>query len=115
MIMTQKTPAEVVQQQLEAYNAHDLEAFMATYSPTIQIRRFPDGDLLYDGAAAVRERYEHYFRTARPQAHITGRMVRGAFVIDYEQVYDPQRGHREVIALYEVRDGLIQRVWFLSG
>jgi len=41
--LAQPSPAEaLVQRQLEAYNAHDLEGFIATYAPGIEIFDLPD-------------------------------------------------------------------------
>ena len=34
-------PVDIVQEQLEAYNARDLDRFAATYSETIRIFRMP--------------------------------------------------------------------------
>ncbi|MBC8171867.1 MAG: nuclear transport factor 2 family protein [Anaerolineae bacterium] len=110
-----KTPEQVVQQQLEAYNAHDIDAFMATYSPTIQIMNFPSGAVIYTDPAVMRTDYQRYFANGLPHAEVSKRMTNGNFVIDYEVGHDQNKGDWQAIAIYEVVDGLIQRVWFVRG
>lgn len=109
-----KTPEDVVQQQVNAYNARDLEAFIATYSPDIKIYNYPD-QLRRSGHEEMRKGYGELFRTT-PKLHckIVNRITRGNFVIDQEQVSGfPDNRVVNAVAIYEVRDGLIQRVWFV--
>jgi hypothetical protein len=113
------TPAsaaeQVVQVQLEAYNRRDLEAFLATYSPDIRIYAHPDR-LLMAGLDQMRKEYGEAF-TGDPngRAAITSRIVQGNYVIDHEHVTGLSNG-REIraVAIYEVRDGKIQNVWFIQ-
>jgi len=49
-----QTPEQVIDRQLAAYNAHDIDAFMETYGPTIQTLDFPTNKILDNGAEAVR-------------------------------------------------------------
>ena len=78
----QSSAAErVVQKQAEAYNRHDLEAFVALHAPDVRFYRYPDS-LVFEGHAALRERFGRLFSTA-PQVHATTdtRLVHGNFVI----------------------------------
>jgi hypothetical protein len=109
------TPEEVVEKQLTAYNAHDIDAFMATYSPTIEVLRFPSGDVVFTDVAAFRQEYAAYFKETPPHVKIDKRILRGNFVIDYEIGNDPENGNWEAVAIYEVVDDLIQRVWFVQN
>jgi hypothetical protein len=105
---------QVVQVQLEAYNRRDLEGFLATYSPTIRIYAHPDR-LLVSGLDEMRREYGEAF-AAEPngRARIATRMVQGNYVIDHEHVTGLSDGNEvRVVAVYEVRDGKIQNVWFL--
>ncbi len=110
-----KNPVDVVQQQLNAYNAGDIEAFLATYSPSIKIYNHPSDSLLMSGQDAMRERYGRLF-TENPNQHceILSRMVLGRFVVDHEKITG-RRNPRIVyaIAIYEVRNGLIENVWLV--
>ncbi len=109
-----KKPEDVVQQQVNAYNARDIDAFLATYSPRIKIFDHPDS-LLWSGLEEMRNVYTHRFESA-PQLHceIINRIVFGNFVIDREKVTGlPDDQVINAVAIYEVQEGLIQQVWFL--
>lgn len=104
----------VVQRQLDAYNARNADAFAATYAPDVKIYNFPD-KLLMSGREELRQRYGAVF-AASPKLHarILNRVVRGNFVIDDEHVTGRgEAGEIRAVAIYEVRDGLIQNVWFI--
>lgn len=110
----QDGPEKVVQRQLEAYNAQNLPAFVATYSDSIEIYRFPNR-LTMTGKASLEKSYGELFKKF-PQnyAALLGRIVQGNTVIDQEKVTG--RGPNEVraTAIYEVKNGLIRRVWFVQ-
>lgn len=111
----QPSPADIVQRQVNAYNAHDIEAFMATYSPDIEIFYHPDS-LFMSGHEAMRNVYGPLFENT-PALHceISSRIVLGRYVIDRERVTGTVDGEAiRAVAIYEVEAGLIRRVWFLS-
>ena len=111
------TPEAVVQAQLEAYNARNIDAFIATYADDVKIFEFPD-KLLSEGTADMRERYGKLFKDERLHATIVSRIAMGTTVIDHERVRLtlPQGpGTIEAVAIYEVRDGKITAVWFRYG
>lgn len=110
-------PADIVQQQLDAYNAHDLDALMSTYAEDARLFEHPN-TLLASGKAEIRERFRQ--RLAEPNLHakLLHRVVMGAFVIDHELVartFPEGAGTVQLVATYEVRDGWILNAWFLSG
>lgn len=104
----------VVQKQVEAYNDRDVDAFLSFYSPTVKIYLHPD-TLLFEGHEQMRPRYVNLFNDT-PDLHceIVNRIVMGHFVVDHEKVTGYTDG-RTVLAtaIYEVKDGLIQNVWFI--
>jgi uncharacterized protein (TIGR02246 family) len=106
------SPAEhVVQKQAEAYNRHDLEAFVALHAPDVRFYRFPDS-LVFEGHAALRERFGRLFATA-PQVHATtdARMVHGNVVVWQETATDMPGGKTDTqIFVWEVQNGLITKV-----
>lgn len=108
------TPEQVVQAQLDAYNAHDVEAFAATYGPDIRIYEHP-GQLKMEGIERLRDSYGRLFASVPAlRASVGTRIVQGAFVIDHETVTGLANGGRmSAVAIYEVRDGLIRNVWFI--
>lgn len=116
--MTQNnTPESVVQRQLDAYNAHDIDALMATYAEDIELFEHP-AKLLAAGAAQVRER--RAARLAEPNLHakLIKRMVMGSIVIDQEVVtrtFPEGPGRIELIATYQVQEGRISKAWFIFG
>ena len=115
--LAEPTAESVVQAQLEAYNARDIDAFMATYADDVKIFEFPD-KLLSEGTAKMRERYGKLFKDERLHATIVNRIAMGNTVIDHERVRVtlPQGpGTVEAVAIYEVRDGKITTVWFRYG
>lgn len=105
---------DIVQRQLNAYNAHDIDAFTATYSPDIEIYNHPDS-LLWSGREAIKQVYGPLFNnTPALHAEIVERIVLGKYTVDREKVTGLSEGQViNAIAIYEVEDNLIQRVWFL--
>jgi hypothetical protein len=114
---TSTTPESVVQRQLDAYNARDIDALMATYADDAQQFEYP-ATLLTAGAAQVRERAAARFRESNLHARLIRRIVMGQIVIDHEEVtrtFPEGTGRIELVAIYEVRDGRIVTARFISG
>jgi imidazolonepropionase-like amidohydrolase len=109
------SPESVVQRQVEAYNARDIEAFLSFYANDVVIRRLPSGEVAWDSKDAMRPRYAKRF-AENPELFctITKRIVHGDWVVDHELVTGViGRPRVRAVATYEVRNGLIQNVWFL--
>jgi hypothetical protein len=107
----------VVAQQLDAYNARDIDAFMAVWANDAQYFEHPD-KLLASGAAEIRARHVARFREPDLHGQLTGRFSVGNMVVDRETVtrnFPEGRGTVEVIAIYEVEGGRITRAWFKQG
>lgn len=107
---------DVVQRQLDTYNAQDLEAFLATYAPDCVIADL-NGAITQSGHAAIRTRYAAMFaQYPENKARLINRMALGDVVIDHEDVTRGPNGPRlEAIAIYTVHEGLIRRVDFVSA
>jgi hypothetical protein len=106
-------PVDPVQRQLDAYNAHDLERFVAEYTDDIQVYRPPAIEPVLSGKAAFAAHYaKNRFTLADLHAGVVNRMVAGDTVVDHERVTGIADGIVEAIAVYKVRDGLISAVWF---
>ena len=102
-----------VQRQVDAYNAHDLERFVAQYSNDVQVFRPPSTEPVLKGKAAFSAHYAgKRFNLPNLRVTIVNRMVAGNRVVDHERITGLEPGMVEAIAVYEVRDELIQRVWF---
>ena len=110
-------PAAVVQAQLDAYNARDIDALMATYAPDAQQFTL-HGPLLAEGHAQIRPRYVARFHEPDLHARLLSRTVLGNFVTDLEVVtrnFPEGRGSVEMLCIYEVVDGRIARASFATG
>jgi hypothetical protein len=111
------TPEAVVQRQLDAYNAHDLDALLATYAEDARQFEHP-GKLVATGHSQIRERMAVRFKEPNLHARLLKRSVMGHVVIDHEDVtrtFPEGPGRIEMIAIYEVRDGRIQTASIALG
>ena len=112
------TAAEaIVQQQLDAYNARDVDAWLATYAEDARQFEHPD-KLLARGAAQLRERIGARFKEPNLHARLIRRIVVGTVVIDHEEVtrtFLEGPGKMEMIGIYDVRDGRIATASFVFG
>src|SRR5215212_873053 len=102
----------LIDDQVAAYNARDLERFAATYADSIRIYRMPTMEPGIVGKEQLRETYRKRFSAPGLHADIVNRIVMGNKVIDHERVVGIQDHAIEAVAVYEVADGLIQAVWF---
>jgi hypothetical protein len=110
-------PASVVQRQLDAFNAKNLNALLAIYTDDAEMYEHP-GKLLAKGTAALRERYTVRFQEPNLHAALLNRMVMGAIVVDHEKVtrtFPEGPGTVELIMTYEVKAGRIARAWTMAG
>lgn len=117
IFMTPTSPLAVVQAQLDAYNAKDLDALMATYAPDAQQFAL-HGALLAEGHEQIRPRYEMRFAEPDLHARLLSRTVLGNFVTDLEIVtrnFPEGKGTVEMLCVYEVVDGRIVRASFATG
>ena len=100
---------------MEAYNARDIDAFLSYYAENVTIRRLPEGEISWASREAMRDRYAKRFEE-NPGAQLRHhqRTVHGNWVVDHELVTGVKdRPRIRAVATYEVRNGLIQNVWFL--
>jgi imidazolonepropionase-like amidohydrolase len=111
--------AALVQRQLEAYNAHDVDAFLATYSPDIELFDLPDtAKPMMKGIPEMHQRYGRLFaQLPKLRCRIGERIVEGPFVIDHEICDTGMPGEPEMraVAIYQVENNLIRRVWFAAN
>jgi len=110
-------PETVVQRQLDAYNARNLDGLLAIYADDAQMFEHP-ATLLAEGSAALRERFAARFQEPNLHAKLLKRMVMGSYVVDHERVtrtFAEGPGSVEMVMIYEVRDGKIIRAWAIVG
>ena len=110
-------PLAVVQAQLDAYNAKDIDALLATYAPDAE-QYVLHGERLAQGHAQMRERFLARFAEPDLHAQLLSRTVVGAMVVDYELItrnFPEGLGTVEMLCVYEVVNGRIQRASFATG
>lgn len=110
-----ESPEYLVQQQLNAYNARDIDAFLAPYSDDIEIYDHPDR-LTAKGKDVIRPQYASMFENV-PDLHceLVNRIVLGNTVIDQERVTGfPNMEVLEAIAVYTIENNKIAKVRFIS-
>ncbi|SDE64451.1 hypothetical protein SAMN05421636_106239 [Pricia antarctica] len=111
-LVFEQSAEAIVQNQLNAYNDRNIDAFLNTYSEDVQVFNFPD-ELRFKGKANMREQYADFFRNT-PDLHckIKNRIVIGNKVIDEE--YITMNGSNfSAVAIYEVENGKIAKVTFI--
>jgi hypothetical protein len=107
----------VVQRQLDAFNARDIDALIAIYAADAQMFEHP-AKLVASGAAALRERFLVRFKEPNLYAQLLKRVVIGNTVIDHERVtrtFSEGPGTVELAMIYEIRDGKIAKAWVIAG
>ena len=99
-------PEEIVQRQLQAYNEHNIDAYVDTFSQDVQLFELPGNVETISGKAALRAYYAERFRLYPVlQGKVTQRMVLGNYVIYHEELYGLQADEAvELIAVYQVQD-----------
>ena len=107
-------PEEIVQRQLDYYNAKDLDNFCSTYTEDVLVKNLTDDSIILEGKPALRERYKGRFLNKNLFAELTNRMVIGNKVIDYEEITGLKEGSIvKAVAVYEIKNELISKVWFI--
>ena len=111
------TPEDVVQRQLDAYNARDLPALLETYAPDALQFEHP-ARLVASGHAQIRERMAVRFQEPNLHARLIQRAVMGSVVVDHEEVtrtFAEGPGKIELVAIYEVHEGKIRSASIVLG
>ena len=109
-------PAVFAQRQLDAYNARDLERFVAEYTEDVVVFRLPGTEPILRGKQNLAEHYaKNRFNLPELHAKLVNRMVFGNKVIDQELVTGVPGAPLEVAAIYEVTIEGISKVWFVNG
>lgn len=102
-----------VQRQLDAYNVRDLQRFLAEYAENVVVYRPPDPLPAIQGKQRLAEHYaNNRFHLPQLHARLINRIVAGDIVVDQEEVTGVPGGVLGALAVYKVKDGVIQAVWF---
>ncbi len=108
-----ESPEQIVQRQVNAYNARDIEAFLATYTEDIEVYD-EENKLIAKGQEQMRSTYAGMFETVTDlYCEIENRIVINNKVIDKEKVRFNGR-YVNAVAIYEVSSGKISKVNFVE-
>ncbi|MCH2033187.1 MAG: nuclear transport factor 2 family protein [Tenacibaculum sp.] len=110
-ITAEVSPRYLAEEQLEAYNKRDIEAFLKPYAKNVKVYTFPN-TLNYEGIDEMRKRYTPFFEnTPDLNCKVLKRIVKGNRIIDEE--YLTMNGNNfKAVAIYEVTNGKISSVYF---
>jgi hypothetical protein len=110
---------QVVHGQMDAFNRHDVETLAAGVAPDFVWYSVAEDELAVEvrGRAAFTESMRSYFASLPSvRSEVEETLTSGSFVTIRERAtwLDGSGVERSQVALavYEVRDGLIQRVWY---
>jgi len=107
------TSEDIVQRQLNAYNGHDLDAFMELYAEDVKIYNFPN-ELVLEGKDMMRQSYKFLEDTPAMHCELLNRTVLGQTVIDHERVtFDIDKPPSDVIAIFKIKEDKISTVHFI--
>lgn len=108
------TPRSIVDRQLAVYNAHDIDGYCALFARDAVISDLVTGQVICSGIYDIRAAYTKRFAD-HPKLHavVHQRMEGPTHAIDKETVYGLPTGDLHIMAIYEVRDGLIQSLKFI--
>ena len=106
------TALELVQGQLTAYNAHDLDTFCTYFAEDISVVDGRSQETLFVGMTAFRERYQHTFSHPALHCQLLNRIQQDNIIIDHEEVSGMADELIYAIAIYKIENGLIQQVTF---
>ena len=111
---TPHSPIDLVQQQLDAYNLRDIEAFLEPYDENVEAYLYPSNKIAYQGKEAMRKIYSKLFNnTPNLYCKLINRIVQGNTVIDKERV---QFGNDtiEAVAIYHIENKKIKKIHFIN-
>lgn len=108
------SPIDLVDRQLKAYNAKNIEAFLEPYAEDIELYEFPD-KMVSKGKDAMRKDYEGMFKNiAKLHCDIVGRIVQGNIIIDKESISGMGKNKFEATAIYHIEKNKINKVYFIQ-
>ena len=101
--------------QLVAYNACDMESYLALFHEDAVLVNLPNQKVVAEGIEAIRAMYEARFATPGLRCDVHHRSEIGNVAIDRETVHTDGNPSVDILAMYEVVENKIQRVFFVRG
>lgn len=111
--LTEATPLSVFRTQVDAFNAHNLSAFLATYAVDAEIVSGSGAPLV--GHDLMSEHYRRRLATPHLRCDVLSVFEVGSrWVVAHELVGDDATS-TEVVATFEVEGGVIRRASMMIG
>lgn len=113
-VHTAEEAAAVIDGHLEAYNAHDLDAFVSYFHPQIEAFNFPDKSI-FKGIDALRSGFAQAFQ-GKPKEIVLKRIIDGNHVIDQVEVSFTIQGSemtQRATVIYTLEDHKIRRMTYM--
>ena len=104
----------IVDDQLEAYNDRDIVKFLSCYTENVEVYMLEQGKMITDGKDQLHEVMSAAFK-ATPNAKTTliSRITQNNLVVDHEKITGHEPGKAILtVAIYEIVDNKIAKVWF---
>lgn len=111
--LIKETALTLVERQLNAYNARNLEAFLEPYADDVELYDFPD-KLLCKGKTEMRKQYGFFKTVTELHCEIKERILQGNTIIDKESVTGFGAKAIEATAIYQIENNKIRKVYFIS-
>jgi len=110
------TPEKVIQKQFEGFVERDLKKFLSCYKKDVGLYHFPENEPFLKGMAAMEANYKDVFdNSPNLNAQLISRMIFKNKVIDREIITNRKEvKYREIVVIYEIEDGLISTVRYIS-
>lgn len=107
------TPEQIVQRQLDTYNARDIEGFMSLMSDEVSLYNLGDSKAISTGHKAVEAIYQNLFdKSPKLLSVLENRIVMGNIIIDHEKITG-RMGNDEALELtviYEIDGQKIHKI-----
>lgn len=107
----------LVQRQLDAYNAKDIDGWLGTYAAGAKQFNL-HGECLATGHQEMRKRIAIRFEEPDLHARLLSRIVMENVVVDHEVItrnFPEGKGEIEMLCVYEIEGGFIQKASFSVG
>ena len=110
-----RSPAAIVDAQIDAYVARDIDRFCALYTHDAEAWELPSGRCIASGNDEFRSVWSKTFARGERRFKRLNRLVQGRFVTDHEYLEDVATGHTfDAVVIYLVGNEAIEKVWFLA-
>ena len=114
-----RSPEQVAQALVDAFNARDMEGILGTYATNSVAYELPSGEILLQGHDEIRKKFSAILDpNFKLEVEVVDRIIDGKFVIDKERIFGTSDGNAVefyATVIYEITDGLIRKEWYLEG